>query len=102
MKFGELHNLTLSHPFERGPSASSRSNGDRSAGSALTIAAAYGQWRGEDLGVTFGPSIRWIADLGRPASLPRRRDAFGVMDRRGDRSVHSVDPDATSAVKWQA
>ncbi|MFQ5749482.1 MAG: penicillin acylase family protein [Planctomycetota bacterium] len=63
-----IHSLTLRHPlggvpligaaFNRGPFAV--------AGSATTISAFGGSWIGGVQEVTYGPSVRFVADLGDP------------------------------------
>ncbi len=63
-----IHTLTLRHPlgtaplvgrlFDRGPFPV--------PGSATTVDAAGGRWRDGVLEVTYGPSMRWATDLGRP------------------------------------
>ncbi|MCB1055548.1 MAG: penicillin acylase family protein [Acidobacteria bacterium] len=67
-KYGELHTLTLRHPagsapvigrfFNRGPMPM--------IGSATTVAAFGGGWRGDRQPVTYGPSMRWLVDLANP------------------------------------
>ncbi len=64
--YGELHQLRLRHPLglapllgrlvDRGPFAM--------PGSATTVAAFGGPWRGDGLPVTYGPSMRWITAAG--------------------------------------
>lgn len=66
--YGALHRWTARHPLsalpfgksllERGPFAV--------PGSATTIAAFSGPWRGDAIEVRHGPSMRWVADTGDP------------------------------------
>lgn len=67
-RYGDLHQLHLGHPagsapvvgglFNRGPFPL--------AGSATTVAAFGGGWRGDVAPVTYGPSMRWVASLENP------------------------------------
>lgn len=66
--YGELHPLTLDHPLGRVPIVGRFFNRGpfTPGGSATTIAAFGGPWRGETHPVTYGPSMRWIAVVGDP------------------------------------
>ena len=69
-RYGEIHRLELGHPlsgvplvggwFSRGPFAL--------PGSASTILAYGGPWRGDAIRVTYGPSMRFVTDAADPAS----------------------------------
>jgi penicillin amidase len=64
-RYADLHQLTLDHPlgglpllgrwFRRGP-----------FGSATTIEAFGGPWRGEAIAVTYGASMRFVTDAAEP------------------------------------
>jgi penicillin amidase len=68
--YAEMRRLTLGHPlggvplvgrwFDRGPFAP--------AGSATSILAYGGPWRGDAVDVTYGPSMRFVTDAANPAS----------------------------------
>ncbi|HUR28322.1 MAG TPA: penicillin acylase family protein, partial [Planctomycetota bacterium] len=66
--YGALHTWTLRHPLDALPFG--KRFLDRGPypmpGSATTIAAFSGRWRGDHMEVTHGPSMRWIADTGDP------------------------------------
>lgn len=70
--WGELHTLELRHPLGALPLLGRLANRGPfpMPGSGATVAAFGGRWRGETRPVTYGPSMRWVADLGNPdASL---------------------------------
>ncbi len=64
--YGDLHRLRLRHPLgllplfgrlvDRGPFPL--------PGSATTVTAFGGPWRGDELPVTYGPSMRWVTAAG--------------------------------------
>ena len=64
--YGDLHRLHLRHPLGRLPLLGRLV--DRGpfplAGSATTVAAFGGPWEGDRRDVTYGPSMRWIAQPG--------------------------------------
>jgi penicillin G amidase len=70
--WGELHTLELRHPLGALPLLGKLANRGPypMPGSGATVAAFGGRWKAGVLPVTYGPSMRWIADLGDPdASL---------------------------------
>jgi penicillin G amidase len=74
--YGELHTLTLHHPFHALPLMGAFFDCGPAPipGSSTCIAAFTGPWRGERVEVAHGPSMRWISDTGDPdrslAALP--------------------------------
>lgn len=71
-RWGELHPLSIAHPLAELPLVGSRFRLGPvpSPGSATTVLALGGRWRGDLCPVTYGPSMRWLASVGDPdASL---------------------------------
>jgi penicillin amidase len=66
--WGEMHTLELRHPLGALPLLGRLANRGPfpMPGSGATVAAFGGRWRGDVRPVTYGPSMRWIADLGDP------------------------------------
>jgi penicillin amidase len=66
--YAGMHTWTVRHPLDALPLGESLLNRGPfpMAGSATTIAAFSGRWRGEKMEVNHGPSMRWIADTGNP------------------------------------
>lgn len=66
--YGSMHTWTARHPLDALPFGARFL--DRGPfpmpGSATTIAAFAGPWRGDNMEITHGPSMRWIADTGDP------------------------------------
>lgn len=67
-EYGALHNLLLQHPLGALPILGGQWNiGPLPVpGSATTVAAFAGFWVGERQDVVYGPSMRWVTDLGDP------------------------------------
>ncbi|MDY7095187.1 MAG: penicillin acylase family protein [Acidobacteriota bacterium] len=67
-RYGDLHQLLLAHPAGSAPVVGSLFNRGPFPlpGSATTVAAFGGGWRGGVAPVTYGPSMRWVADLEDP------------------------------------
>jgi penicillin G amidase len=88
--YEELHQLTLAHPLGRAPLLGRFF--DRGPfpipGSATTVAAFGARWAGERQRVTYGPSMRWIVDLGDPdgavAVLPAGQSGHPFDDHYDD------------------
>ncbi len=84
--YGAIHKLTLNHAlgslpligrrFERGPF--------EVAGSASTILAFGGPWKGDAMDVTYGPSMRFVTDAADPES------SLAILP--GGQSGHPWDP----------
>lgn len=84
--YGHLHPLHLRHPMGRLPFLGRFYNLGRfpMPGSSTTVAAFGGAWRNGAVPVTYGPSMRWVADLADP-------DA-GLAVLPGGQSGHPWDP----------
>lgn len=84
--YGVLHQLVLEHPLGRLPLLGKWVNRGpfRLPGSATTVLAFGGPWRGNWIDVTYGPSMRFVTDMANPdltmAGLP------------GGQSGHPWDP----------
>ena len=85
-RFGELHRLTLKHRLDAVPVLGRwmRRGPFEVGGSATTVAAFGAAWRGEDMEVTSGPSMRWVVDWSQPEM------AFAMLP--GGQSGHPADP----------
>ncbi len=67
-RYGDVHGLVLIHPMGSAPYVGRLLNRGvfPIGGSATSIEAFSGAWSGNEQPVTFGPSMRWIADTGDP------------------------------------
>ena len=84
--YEEIHSLELRHPvgliplvrgfFNRGPFPL--------PGSATSVNAMAGTWRGDQQAVVAGPSMRWVVDFARP------EQALAILP--GGQSGHPLDP----------
>lgn len=66
--YGGMHTWTVRHPLDALPLGTWWLNRGSyaMAGSATSLSAFSGPWRGEHMQVVHGPSMRWIADTGDP------------------------------------
>jgi len=66
--YGGLHRLVLDHALGRAPLVGGLlSRGPYAMpGSATTVAAFGGPWKGDAMDVTYGPSMRFVTDAARP------------------------------------
>jgi penicillin amidase len=84
--YGEIHSLTLGHPLDGLPLVGRwwRRGPYPVGGSATTIAAFGGPWRGDALDVAYGPSMRFVTDAADPS-----RTLWALP---GGQSGHPADP----------
>ena len=84
--YGSIHTLTLDHPLGSLPGLGRWWNRGPFPlpGSATTLFALGGPWRGAAIDVAYGPSMRFVTDAGDPAATT------GVLP--GGQSGHPADP----------